>query len=90
MENKNQNKEPMNQMMIGMNQMPLNGMPNYQYYLSDYHPMQNYPPIHFYGNNQQMNGFPYHLQPPREEPTYPPNPGVKAQISSKSSSPLIC
>ena len=89
MENKNQNKEPMNQMMIGMNQMPLNGMSNYQYYLSDYHPMQNYPPIHFYGNNQQMNGFPYHLQPPREEPTYPPNPGVKAQISSKSSSPNV-
>ena len=86
MESKIPNQEPMNQMTMGMNQMPLNGTSNYQYYLPDYHHMQNYPPIPFYGNHQQMNGYPYQLQPPRDEPSYPPNPGLKTQLGPKSSS----
>ena len=86
MESKTPNQEPMGQMTLGMNQIPINGTSNYPYYLPDYHPMQNYPPSLYYGNNQQINGYPYQLQPPREEPTYPPNPGLKTPLNSKPSS----
>ena len=89
MESKTPNQEPMSQMALGMNQIPLNGTPNYQYYIPDYHPMQNYPPPLYYSNHQQMNGYPYQLQPPREQPSYPPNPGLKQQINSKPSSSNI-
>ena len=86
MERKPANQEPMSQMNPGMSQMPLNNMPNPQYYYPDYYSMQNYPQMSLYGNRQQMNGYQYQMDQPREEQPYPQSPMQKAQNGQKISS----
>ena len=86
MESKTQNKEPMNQMNQGIGQMPMNNIPNYQYFIHDYHSMPNYPQIALYANRQQMNGYQYQMEPIREDQPYPQSPSQKIQNSQKISS----
>ena len=86
MERKPANQEPMSQMNPGMSQMPLNNMPNPQYYYPDYYSMQNYPQMSLYGNRQQMNGYKYQMDQPREEQPYPQSPMQKVQNGQKISS----
>jgi hypothetical protein len=86
MESKTQNQEPMSQMNPGMGQMPMNNLPNYQYFIPDYHAMQNYPQMALYANRQQMNGYPYQMEQPREEQAYPQSPAQKVQNNQKISS----
>ena len=86
MESKTQNKEPMNQMSQGIGQMPMNNIPNYQYFIHDYHSMPNYPQMALYANRQQMNGYQYQMEPIREDQPYPQSPSQKIQNSQKISS----
>ena len=86
MEHKQQKQESMNQMNLGMNQYPLNSIQNYQYFIPDYHNIPNIPQMAIYGNHQQMNGYYYPMENTREESSFPPNPGPKAQNVPKSSS----
>ena len=66
--------------------MPMNNLPNYQYFIPDYHAMQNYPQMALYGNRQQMNGYQYHMEQQREEQNYSQSPIQKNQNSQKISS----
>lgn len=86
MESKPSNKEPINQINPNMNQIPMNNLPNYPYYIPDYHAMQNYPQMALYANRQQMNGYQYQMEQPREEQAYPQSPVHKAQNNQKISS----
>ena len=86
MASKTQNKEPMNQMNQGIGQMPMNNIPNYQYFIHDYHSMPNYPQMALYANRQQMNGYQYQMEPIREDQPYPQSPSQKIQNSQKISS----
>ena len=86
MERKTANQEPMTQMTQTMGQLPMNNMPNYPYFIPDYHAMQNYPQMAMYGNRQQMNGYQYQMEQPREEQPFPQSPSQKNQINQKVSS----
>lgn len=86
MESKPSNQEPMSQMNPTMGQMPMNNLPNYQYYIPDYHTMPNYPQMALYANRQQMNGYQYQMEQPREEQVYPQSPVQKAQSNQRISS----
>ena len=86
MESKKQNQEPMGQMNSGMGQIPMNNIPNYQYFIPDYHAMHNYPQMALYANRQQMNGYQYQMEQPREEQAYPQSPIQKVQNNQKISS----
>ena len=86
MESKPSNQEPMNQMNLGMGQIPMNNLPNNPYFFPDYQAMQNYHQMALYGNRQQMNGYQYQMDQPREEQPYPQSPVQKSQIAQKMSS----
>ena len=86
MERKTANQEPMTQMTQTMGQLPMNNMPNYPYFIPDYHTMQNYPQMAMYGNRQPMNGYQYQMEQPREEQPFPQSPTQKNQINQKVSS----
>ena len=86
MERKTANQEPMAQMTQTMGQLPMNNMPNYPYFIPDYHTMQNYPQMAMYGNRQPMNGYQYQMEQPREEQPFPQSPTQKNQTNQKVSS----
>ena len=86
MERKTANQEPMTQMTQTMGQLPMNNMPNYPYFIPDYHTMQNYPQMAMYGNRQPMNGYQYQMEQPREEQPFPQSPTQKNQTNQKVSS----
>ena len=86
MERKTGNQEPMAQMTQTMGQIPMNNLPNYPYFIPDYHSMQNYPQMAMYGNRQPMNGYQFPIDQPREEQTFPQSPAQKNQTNQKISS----
>ena len=86
MERKTGNQEPMAQMTQAMGQIPMNNLPNYPYFIPDYHSMQNYPQMAMYGNRQPMNGYQFPIDQPREEQTFPQSPTQKNQTNQKISS----